>query len=151
MIESIKDVTKYLFNCDFFSDDFDPEDHEEHQIKAEELMRSYKWEDIIQEWTDYLYKNCHTPEEVINFASLFFYYGGADNYVPEPYKFIGYLLYRVDYQKYWEEAGDLIDSIAIEVLEYQGLISLMNDPYYSPFKDPNILNEVDHWKKTDSE
>ena len=30
MTESIKDITLYLFDCDFFSDDFDPEGKEEH-------------------------------------------------------------------------------------------------------------------------
>ena len=148
MTESIKNITLYLFDCDFFSDDFDPEGKEEHLEKAWELQRTFPWIDIIKEWHNYLYTNCHTAESVINFANLFFYYEGADDYNPEPYKFLGYLYARVDMDKYWHEAGDLFDSIAIDILSNQQLMSLFDNPYYDPLKDKKVLAEVTKWKAT---
>ena len=41
MLNSIKDITTYLFDCNFFSDEFDPEGKEEHLDKAQELQESY--------------------------------------------------------------------------------------------------------------
>ena len=141
MIDTIKDTTLYLFNCDFFSDNFDPEGKEYHLDKAQELQESFPWVDIINEWHNYLYSNCNTPESVINFANLFFYYEGADNYNPEPYKFIGYLYSKVNMDIYWEQAGDLFDSIAIDILSNQQLINIAEDPYYNPLKDQKIIRE----------
>lgn len=146
MLANIKDTTTYLFNCDFFSDSFDPEDHEEHLDKSNELQASYPWQDIITEWHNYLYTNCHTPEEVINFANLFFYYGGADDYNPDPYKFIGYLYARVDMDKYWDQAGNLFDSIAMDILQFQQLVNIVEDPYYDPLKDKKVIDEISKWK-----
>lgn len=146
MIKNIKNITSYLFDCDFFSDDFDPEGKEDHLDKAQELQESFPWIDIINEWHNYLYSNCDTAESVINFANLFFYYEGADDYNPDPYKFIGYLYAKVDMDIYWEQAGDLFDSIAIDILSNQQLINISEDPYYNPLKDQNIINEIEKWK-----
>lgn len=146
MLNSIKDITTYLFDCNFFSDDFDPEGKEEHLDKAQELQESFPWSDIIREWHNYLYNNCHTAEDVINFANLFFYYEGADEYNPDPYRFIGYLYARVNMDTYWEQAGDLFDSIAIDILSNQQLINLAEDPYYNPLKDKKVIGEIEKWK-----
>lgn len=145
MIDNIKDTTSYLFSCDFFSDDFDPEGKEDHLNTALELQESFPWIDIIHEWHNYLYTKCTTAESVINFANLFFYYEGADEYNPDPYKFIGYLYAKVDMNKYWNQAGDLFDSIAIDILSNQQLINIAEDPYYNPIKDPKILKEIKIW------
>lgn len=47
---------------------------------------------------------------------------------------------------YWEQAGDLFDSIAIDILSNQQLINISEDPYYNPLKDQNIINEIEKWK-----
>ena len=146
MSDSIKDVTNYLFNVDFYDEGFDPEGEEIYLKKSQELKDNYPWKDIISEWHSYLFNNCITPKSVINYANLFFYYGGADMFNPEPYRFIGYLYAHVDMDEFWEEAGDLFDSIAIDVLQNQMLIDLKDDPFYSPLKDPKILSEISNWK-----
>lgn len=147
MQESIKDITEYLYNCNFLDDNFDPENEEYHLDKANELCCTHQWNEIIEEWHKYLYEKCRTPEAVINFANLFYYYGGADRYNPEPYKFLGYLYKNVDMDVYWDNAGDLFDSIALNVLQNQGLIDIKNDPYYNPLEDKHILKEIDKWNK----
>jgi len=146
MKQTIKEVTDYLFCCEFMDDSFDPDGNEIHLDTAQELFESYPWNDIIQEWHNYLYTNCHTPHEIINFANLFYYYDGANDYNPDPYRFLGYLYAHVDMDTYWDEAGELFDSIAISILENQLLISTSEDPYYNPLKDPKILLEIERWK-----
>jgi len=146
MADKIKAATEYLFKQNFFDDNFDPDGAEVNLDKAQELMEQYPWNDIIVIWHDYLYRNCRTPEEVINFANLFLYYGGTDGYNPEPYKFLGYMLYRVDMDKYYDTAYSAFEAIALDILGYQNLINLRENPYYDPLKDPHILNAVKKWE-----
>jgi len=65
---------------------------------------------------------------------------------PEPYKFLGYILYRVDMDKYYDAAYNAFEAISLDILEYQNLINLNENPYYDPLKDPNILNAVAKWE-----
>lgn len=78
------------------------------------------------------------------------YYGGLDYYVPHPYDFIGYIYYMVDINKYWNDAGDLLDNMSITILENSGDLSTTQDPYYQSWKDPRILNAIEEWRKKDS-
>ncbi len=145
MKNDIQSITRYLFDCDFSDDGFDPEEHEEHQWAAQNLQKNHLWKDIIKAWQEYLYTQCQTADEVINFANLFFYYDGPNNFIPEPYKFIGYLYAKVNMDEYWDEAGDLFDSIAIDILGYQQLINLEDEPCYNPLKDTLIQKEIKKW------
>lgn len=142
----ITEETNYLFNVDFFSDSFDPEGNEEHLDRAEQLIDSHPWSDVFNSWNNYLHNNCKTPEEVINFCNLFVYYGGTEQFIPHPYEFLGYIYYMVDTEKYWDEAGELLDSLSVSVLEKAGEISSWNDPYYQSWKDPKIIAEVEKLK-----
>lgn len=146
MINNLKEITKELFSQDFFDDSFDPDGQETNLDKAQELMEQYPWNDIITTWHEYLFTNCNTPEEVINYANLFIYYGGTDGYNSDPYKFLGYLFYRVDMDVYYDTAYNVFEAIALDILSYQNLIDLSEDPYYTPLKDSKILKEIDIWK-----
>ncbi len=138
--------TSYLFEVNFFSNDFDPEGHEEHLLRAQKLLESCAWSDIFSAWSDYLFMRCQTPEEVINFANLFFYYGGHEQFITEPYDFLGYIYYRVDIEKYWDKAGEFLDELAVSILEKAGEISTINNPYYQSFKDPKMLEAIKKWQ-----
>ncbi|MCR4686010.1 MAG: hypothetical protein K5659_00385 [Lachnospiraceae bacterium] len=145
-MNDIKSETEYLFGCDYFSDDFDDDELCEHLNRAKTLLKTHKWSEIFDEWNHYLLHNCRTPEEVINFVNLFFYYGGQDEAVKEPYKFLGYLYYMVDMDKYWDDAGDLFDSLSISMLENSGNINIVKNPYYTALEDPKIKSAVNEWK-----
>lgn len=145
-MKSIEEYTDYLFNCCFTDDAFDPEEHEDHLKMSWELFDNYSWADIYPVWDQYLHTKCETPEDVINFVNLFIYYEAADQTVPNPVEFISYLFYRVDMNKYWDEAGDLFDGLAINILSKQGLVNTMENPYYSPLKDERILAGISAWK-----
>ena len=146
-MKSIEEYTDYLFNCSFTDDSFDPEDHEEHLEASWELFERYAWEDIYPVWLKHLHTNCQTPEEVINFVNLYVYYEALNKPIKDPIEFVGYLYYKVDMDKYWDEAGELFDGLAIEVLSNRGLVNMMEDPYYNPLKDKRIQNAISNWEK----
>lgn len=134
--------TEYLFSEDFFSDTFDPEGHEDHLQRAEELMMRYKWNDVFEVWNDYLHNKCITPEAVINYCNLFSYYGGQDQFIPDPYSFVGYILYRVDLNEYWDKGGDFLDDFCTSILEKAGEISIMSNPNYQLWDDKKLSNAI---------
>ena len=150
MTSLIERETDYLFNGDFAAEDYDPEGAEERLERAERLIQSHPWRDVFDAWNNYLRAKCSTPEEVVNFCNLFYYYGGQDHPLPEPYDFIGYLFCKIDLDQYWEEAGDLLDSLSTTILAQSGALSLMDDPYYQPWKDPKILAVVEAYRKKET-
>lgn len=83
-----------------------------------------------------------TPADVINFVNLYIYYEATDLKIPAPLDFVSYLYYRVDMNKYWDEAGELFEGLAISILSKHGLINMMKNPYYDPTKDERILNRI---------
>ena len=141
-MKTIEEYTNYLLNCCFTDDSFDPEGHEDHLKASWQLFENYTWEEIFPVWMDHLYINCTTPEEVINFVNLYIYYEAADRPIKDPIKLIGYLYYKVDMDKYWDEAGELFEGLAINILSKCGLVNVMLDPYYNPMKDSRILYEI---------
>lgn len=145
-MKTIKEYTDYLLNCRFTDDSFDPEDHEDHLKTSWELFENYQWEDIYPIWRQHLHTECTTPDDVINFVNLYIYYNAAELKIPDPLDFISYIYYRVDMDKYWDEAGELFEGLAINILSNHNLINMMQNPYYNPTKDERILVEIEKWK-----
>lgn len=148
--------TDYLFNCSYSSEEFDTDgtEHEyEHFDRAQSLLIKYPLDVVFKAWSYYLYKMCHTEEEAINFCNLFFYYGGSEQLIPEPYRFCGYLYYRIDVDRMLAEGHDevfyLLDSIATQILQRAHCISLVEDPYYAPERDPKIIEQIKYWQNID--
>ena len=57
----------------------------------------------------------------------------------------------MDLDKNWDLAGDIVDSIGVSILEKSGNLSLLNDPNYQLWNDPQIQKEVDHLKALNEE
>lgn len=144
--EYIQSETNYLFDYNFNDDSIPEKIEEAHLDRAAALLDNYQWNDIFKCWFEYLKANCKTPEEVINWANLFFWFGGSEMSIPDPYSFLGYLYYKVDVSKYVDEAQTVFDGIAIGILEKIGKINLMNNPNYAPETDPEIIAAVERWK-----
>lgn len=149
--ERIYNETDYLFNCDFMSDEFDADDSYEHYDRAQELLKNHKWSTIFSIWFDYLKNKCDTPEKTINFLNLFLYYGGTDEAIKNPYEFIGYIYYKIDLDKYWDVAGELLEGITISILENSGVVNTVQNPYYSPLEDPEIIASKQRWRNKDEQ
>ena len=144
--EYIQSETNYLFDYNFNDDSIPEKIEEAHLDRATALLDNYQWNDIFKCWFEYLKANCKTPEEVINWANLFFWFGGSEMSIPDPYSFLGYLYYKVDVSKYVDEAQTVFDGIAIGILEKIGKVNLMNNPNYAPETDPEIIAAVERWK-----
>ncbi len=147
----LTEATDYLFNCDFSNENFDPDGAQVHLELAERLIGNYPWNEVFEAWNSFLRNKCKTTKQVINFCNLFYYYGGQDHVIPNPYDFVGYLLYMIDIDKNWEEAGDLFDSLCVTVLEKSGFVSLVKDPYYQVWRDPRALAVAESYRKQNSE
>lgn len=48
--------------------------------------------------------------------------------------------------QYWDEAGDLFDGLAINILSHNGYLDIEKDPYYTPLKDERIQRFISDWK-----
>ena len=144
--EYIQSETNYLFDYNFNDDSIPEEVEEAHLDRATALLDNYSWNDIFECWFEYLKTNCNTPEEVINWANLFFWFGGYERAIPDPYNFLGYLYYKVDVAKYVDDAQTVFAGIAIGILEKLGNVRLINTPNYAPETDPEILAAVERWK-----
>lgn len=146
MPKSIEDYTEDLFGCRFADDSFDPEGEEDHLNESRELFDHYPWPEVFPVWFRYLTQKCPSASDVINFANLYVYYDAGRRPVPCPIEFIGYLYCKVDMDVYWDEAGDLFDGLAINVLSHSGCLNFEEDPYYSPLRDERILRAASEWK-----
>ena len=148
MVNEIDKQTYLLFNR-IYGDDTSQE-YDLLLDKVEQQISEFGWEKTFESWINYLFTECKTPESAINFANLFWSYGGQDHPVIEPYKFLGYFYYRIDFdtEKY-DELG-ILDSLAIDLLPKAGYSyadRLINDEYI-PELDPKIIAQVEAYKSS---
>ena len=148
MVNEIDKQTYLLFNR-IYGDDTSQE-YDLLLDKVEQQISEFGWKKTFESWINYLFTECKTPESAINFANLFWSYGGQDHPVIEPYKFLGYFYYRIDFdtEKY-DELG-ILDSLAIDLLPKAGYSyadRLINDEYI-PELDPKIIAQVEAYKSS---
>ena len=61
------------------------------------------------------------------------------------------IYYKVDMEKYWEEAGETFESLSISLLEECGKINLLKDPFYTPMNDLEILKHIEKWRQSNGQ
>ena len=146
--EKLKSETDFLFNRDW-EEDLPDEEAEAVDDRAANLIALYGWQRVFEAWNDYLHTKCTTPEAVINFASLYWRYLGEQHPIPEPHKFLAYMLYKINCKMYDYENGDVIESLATNILPKAGYseADLYLHPYYAVDQDPKILAEVEALRK----
>lgn len=141
--------TEYLFNRDF-NDELTEEESEALEDRAHNLIKTYGWPKVFEAWDNYLHEKCITPEAAVNFANLFWWYGGQDHPIPEPHKFLAYFYYVLDYQtQEYDSDNDILDSLSTHILSKAGYseADLFLNPYYDPVQDPKIIAEVESLRK----
>jgi hypothetical protein len=149
MVNEIDKQTYLLFNRTYGDDT--SQEYDLLLDKVEQQITEFGWDKTFESWKNFLFTECKTPESAINFANLFWSYGGQDYPVIEPYKFLGYFYYRIDFdtEKY-DELG-ILDSLAIDLLPKAGYSyadRLINDEYI-PELDPKIIAEVEAYKSSE--
>lgn len=143
--KALLDKIDFLFGCDFFSDDFDPDGEEVHCDTNDELLESYDNKVILDCALEYFYERCKSVDEIINFCNLFFYYGYYEIDNPKALEFLGYIFAVINYDDY-PDTYEFLDGFACSVMEHNKLASLYDDPYYAPEKDERIKKAVEAWK-----
>ena len=144
--ETIAKKTEYLFNRSY-DDDLSDEQEDALLDYVSEQINTYGWQDTFNSWLQYLYHNCTTAEGAMNFANLFWWFGGQDHIIPEPHKFIAYFYYRINYDTAKYDPSDVLDSIAITILPRAGFseADLTINTGYMPENDPLIKVQVDEY------
>jgi hypothetical protein len=139
--------TEYLFNRSW-NEELSNEEEDVITDRAEQIISEYGWTDTFAAWNQYLKTNCTTPESVVNFANLFWWYGGQDHLIPDPYDFLGYLYYRVELEPEKYNGEDILDSIAITILPKAGYSNadLVLHPDYMPENDPELIASVERYR-----
>lgn len=139
--------TEYLFDRSY-EEEMTIEEEDALTDRAEQLIEQYDWQDVFSAWSQYLYKNCTTPESVVNFANLFWWYGGHDHLIPDPYDFLGYMYYRVDLEPEKYDGDTILDSIATTILPRAGYseADLVLHTDYMPENDPKLIASVEAYR-----
>ena len=149
-MSNIDNETLYLFNRPYDEELTDEQD-EALLDRAQQQIIDYGWDKTFASWRQYLFSNCTTPEAVINFAHLFWSYGGYEYIIPDPYNFLVYMYYRIDMNVQKYDDMDILDGIAITILPKAGFdnADLMKNPLYSPLLDDRMKSEVEKFKNSE--
>ena len=146
--DDLQQDINYLFNRDY-QEELTDEQEDELAEYAKNIIKKYTWKKVFKCASEYLYNNCKTPEEVMNFAYWYNGYGWAKRKISNPYKFLGYFYYRINFeiQKY-DDNDDMLYCIATSILPKCGIseTDLYHNPYYTPEDDPNIIAEVEKYR-----
>ena len=149
MVNEIDKQTYLLFNRTYGDDT--SQEYDLLLDKVEQQITEFGWDKTFESWKNYLFTECKTPESAINFANLFWSYGGQDYPVIEPYKFLGYFYYRIDFDTEKYDKLGILDSLTIDLLPKAGYSyadRLINDEYI-PELDPKLIAEVEAYKSSE--
>lgn len=142
-IKNLHKASRMLMKLDPFNEDTE-EELDYYETTAKTLIQKYGWRAIFKEWSNILFNECPTDQDVIWFAHNFYcYYDELP--VPNPLSFVAYFYYRVDVSKN-QDAFDIFDSLAISILPREGLLDLVEEPCYAAETDPRIIAEIEKWK-----
>ncbi len=141
--------TEALYGRDFLRELIDDsvlseEESDDFERRAAALIHEFGWSEVFSCWNDYLRSHCHTAEEALNFANLFWVYEGYVHPIEHPYDFLAWFYYCIDMKKYADDAITIMDSISIEILSRAGIrnVGWNENPYYVPEEDPEMIAAV---------
>ncbi|MCR5098974.1 MAG: hypothetical protein K6B14_08500 [Lachnospiraceae bacterium] len=149
MDKNIDEQTKHLFNRSY-GDNLTDDQEDELLDQVDAQISEFGWNDTFASWNKYLLSECKTPESVINFANLFWWYGGQDHAIPDPHNFLGYFYYRINFQSDTYDSTDILDSLSRNILSKAGYreANLVHDPQYMPENDPKIIAAARKYETT---
>jgi hypothetical protein len=115
--------------------------------KANNVINEYGWNVVFESWKNFMYENCNSVENALNFATWFEIYGGNNHKIAEPYKFLAYLydIFDLNPVKY---NAQIMDDISYGLLEAAGIKkNLWSDDCYTTENDPELVNAVKELRK----
>jgi hypothetical protein len=115
--------------------------------KANNVINEYGWNVVFESWKNFMYENCNSVENALNFATWFEIYGGHNHKIAEPYKFLAYLydIFDLNPVKY---NAQIMDDVSYGLLEAAGIKkNLWSDDCYTTENDPELVNAVKELRK----
>ena len=147
MRKDINEITQFLFDRSYGTSLTD--DEEDDILDQVDLQISnFGWDETFASWKQYLMTNCSTAESALNFANLFWWYGGQDHPIKDPHQFLGYLYHLVGFNTREYETATILDSLATNILPKAGFreADLVQNPDYVPESDPKIIAAAEAYK-----
>ena len=115
--------------------------------KAQKAIDDFGWDNVFENWKKFMYENCHSVDEALNFATWFEIYGGHNHRIAEPYQFLAYLydIFDLNPVKY---NAQIMDDVSYGLLEAAGIKeNLWSDDSYTTETDPCLIAEVEKLRK----
>lgn len=144
MLKIKNEILEELFKANYLETS-----HDEF-IKLDELAQSIlnnnPWDEIYENFDNYLRNECKTEDDVINYVYFFVRYCDLNFIIPsqyDPYDLVGYIYSMVDLEKRWDDCGGVFDDFANQALR----IDLYNDPWYQFWRDPKIIAISEKYKE----
>ena len=127
-----------------WDDDLSEAQEDEYDDKAKALISDYGWDDVYKAFNIYLRDKCSTANQVMNAANIFWDLGWYENPIQNPYEFMSYFYYRINFDTEKYDPSDILDSLATTILPKNGVkeADLFENPYYMPEKDPKMIEAV---------
>ncbi len=149
MANEIDKQTSWLFNRQYDDNTTEEQDNKILEL-AEEQISAFGWDETFKSWKKYLFTECKTPESAINFANLFWWFAPDKYSVPEPYEFLAYFYYRIDFNVEKYDDMGILDSLATAILVKAGHkeADRMFNADYIPELDPGIIAEAQACKSS---
>ncbi len=119
--KAIDEITKKLFSIDYESDFADETLANTYEKIADDQISNYNWQDVYNSWYQYLIKKCKTEQDILNFANLFWFYGGYNYRIVNAVELSAYLYGNISFENH-PEAISVIDGIAYKTLTNSGII-----------------------------
>lgn len=142
--------TEFLFSKNLFEDNISEDDFLAMQKRAALLIDEFGWENVFSIWNRYLIENCHTIDEVINFANWFWAYGGQEHPIENPYDFLAYFYFILDFRTAEYDSSDILFSLTTTILPKSGFgyAETHNNPDYTPETDSKLIEAVEKLKQS---
>ncbi|MCR5639393.1 MAG: hypothetical protein K6F97_11240 [Lachnospiraceae bacterium] len=147
--QSLEEVIDSLFNRKW-DDDFSDEEEEMFQELYNNTVEMHGWEKTFDAIDRYMRNSCLTSDAIINFVNLFWEYNCENpRKISDPYRFLGYLYYRVDSEPWKYDCAETYEGLVYNLLS--GKDDYTHNPFtnydYIPEKDPDIMAEIEKLRK----
>ncbi|ORX86956.1 hypothetical protein BCR32DRAFT_324677 [Anaeromyces robustus] len=147
--QALKEVIDSLFNRRW-DDELSDEEEEKFQNLYDSTVEKYGWEQMFSAIDQYMRGSCLTSDTTINFANLFWNYNcEISRKIPNPYRFLGYLYYRVNSEPWKYDCTETYEGLVYKLLS--GKDNYTHNPFtnydYIPEKDPFLIAEIEKLRK----
>ncbi len=147
-MDSIKEITNKLFSVNYNEDFIKTKKSEEYEKIAKDLIKNNDWDKVFLCWYDFLINECKTEDKILNYAHLFWNYGGYKYKIPNPAEFCAFFYVNISLEHHpWATA--LIDGITWEIFINEGIYSEDKDYFenFEPLLDSNLVSSINKWKE----